>query len=230
MTYTVIDVSSGERLKASVLTQLQTNISDVRKNHIGSDAPNVLELGTIFVKNNVSPWEVYQYDGTENVHLFDIDTSGNRPKALGYLLGTSEIPDYSISSSLLSSGCVVYGKIASGQVIASHLNDNIFNSNQYITPAARNILVLSSYHIASYTLVSTKFNISNGTISGYGTNINVTLPNYTGGMPLVSYAYVGTPGDPRFLQRAGTASATTPGFTFSLPSASSYYVYYWGFS
>lgn len=225
MTYAVIDVSSGERLKASTLSQLQENMNDVRKNHIAADAPNVLETGCLFVKNNVTPWRVYQYDGDENVNVFDVYNTTNQPS----FLGTAITPqDYSITSSDIASGAIHAGKIGSGQVQSYHLSGAIFTQTEigsFQSGNYGNNVIINSDKLSTSTYGYNRLNWHSGLISGYTSGpVSITTDSHTFGFPSIKISFASNSTEIR--QRSGTADPDTPGFTIFLDSINNYYVDY----
>lgn len=166
MTYITENFTEGARLRASQLTQLDTNIDAVRVNHIGSVAPLEATLGAVWVDSSESVWSVNQYDGTEWVEVFRISPSGH---IAYHPMNINLVSDDSIPSDAIVQHTLQQAKLASGMATPNGVANGAIATENIDSDAASSIVGNAS--LISFSPGRNKVKLGLGSASGSGTGL-----------------------------------------------------------
>lgn len=173
MTYIAQGFTNGERLKASKMTALGTNINEVRKTHIDADSPAEAALGVKWVDNSSNPFRVYQYDGAEWVHLFNVNTSSHQA---AHAIFPENIEDGSINSDSVQAGSIYNNKLQNGLATPTNTNSNTITSDKIATGTYDDISVdINKFSISNGSIVAGDLALQEASSSTTSTGSPITL-------------------------------------------------------
>lgn len=82
-TFTPQTFSVEEILTSTKMSQMDTNIDEIRRSHKGSSAPPSPTAGTLWLDDSSEPWDWQMYDGAAWISLGKIDPTSDHFSGLG---------------------------------------------------------------------------------------------------------------------------------------------------